>query len=266
MKTADPVLAYPTFPSSIPDVMDTAGAYALRFARTADDLDRVTKLRFEVFNLELSEGLAQSWRTCRDHDEFDAQCHHMMVVHTETEEVVGTYRLQTAEMARAGRGFYSDAEFDLATLGDEFLSQAVELGRACVALSHRNSRVLFLLWRGLAKYVFHNGHRYFFGCCSLTSQDPDEAWHVRQKLIRREQMHPTLSAAPRPEVACFGPDYTPPAETEDAFIPRLMRTYLDYGARIAGDPVIDRDFKTIDFLAVFDMESITPRVRRLFVD
>lgn len=270
MTTATPAKTYPAFPEALPRVNDTAGHYALRFARNADDLDQITKLRFEVFNVELSEGLDESWQTCRDVDRFDAQCHHMMVVDTRSNEVVGTYRMQTAEMARAGDGFYSDGEFELGTLGDGFLGTAVELGRACVALAHRNSRVLFLLWRGLARYMQHNRRRYFFGCCSLTSQDPLEGWAVMKKLERRGQMHETLRVKPRAELACFGTDFVPPSDLSDdlarAKLPRLMRTYLDNGARIAGEPVIDRAFKTIDFLAVFDMQAISPRVRRLFVD
>ncbi|MFK7885328.1 MAG: GNAT family N-acetyltransferase [Gammaproteobacteria bacterium] len=258
--------AYPVCEHAIPDIADCAGNYQLRFARNADDLDQIAKLRFAVFNVELQEGLNESWQTCRDVDQFDPHCHHLMVVETTTDEIVGTYRMQTAEMARSGNGFYSDGEFILATLGDEFLDQAVELGRACVALNHRNSKVLFLLWRGLAAYMLHNQRRYFFGCCSLTSQDPVEGWHVLQHLRQRGLMHESLNVQPRPELACFEKDFNPgPPETRIR-LPRLMRTYVDYGARIAGEPVIDRQFKTIDFLAVFDMNTISARAKRLFVD
>ena len=266
MKSATLNAAYPLHRDAVPDVGDTAGRYALRFARSAEDLDRVAKLRFEVFNVELREGLDQSWHTCRDVDEFDAHCHHLMVMDTEHDEVVGTYRMQTADMAASGQGFYSAGEFQLDTLGSAFLSNAVELGRACVALSHRNSRVLYLLWRGLARYMQHNRQRYFFGCCSLTSQDPLDAWSIKQTLESRGLMHESLHVEPRPELACFDASFVPPAVTRTLRLPRLMRTYLDYGARIVGDPVIDRAFKTIDFLAVFDMEAISPRVRRMFVD
>lgn len=266
MSSATTQLAYPRFAEALPDVKERAGKYELRFATSTQDLDRVAKLRFEVFNVELSEGLDESWRTCRDLDDFDPHCHHMMVINTVTNEVVGTYRMQTAEMAAAGAGFYSDGEFELTSLGADFLSASVELGRACVALSHRNRRVLYLLWRGLARYMQHNDQRYFFGCCSLTSQDPQDGWAVMKQLENGNLLHPTLRATPRPALACFGGDFVPPAVPRELRMPRLMRTYLDNGARIAGEPVIDREFKTIDFLAVFDMEKITPRVRRLFVD
>jgi len=257
---------YPRFKDRIVSVSDRAGTYALRFASNETDLDRIAKLRFEVFNIELSEGLSGSWETCRDRDAFDAHCHHLMVVDQGSGEVVGTYRMQTHHMAHAGAGFYSDGEFVLATLGDDFLGQSVELGRACIARAHRNSRVLYLLWRGLAAYMLHNHQRYFFGCCSLTSQDPADGWHVTQHLRDKGLLHETLRVEPRAELACFDASFNPGPSQTRVRLPRLMRTYLDYGARIAGAPAIDRQFKTIDFLAVFDMQTIAPRVRRLFVD
>ncbi|MFK8028639.1 MAG: GNAT family N-acetyltransferase [Gammaproteobacteria bacterium] len=258
--------SYPRMPECIPEVADTAGPYRLLFARTKQNLDDIARLRFEVFNLELQEGLSESWLTCRDWDEYDEHCHHLMVVDQASNEVVGTYRMQTHPMASKGSGFYSDTEFQLHTLGEEFLTSSVELGRACIAHAHRNSRVLYLLWRGLAAYMLHNQQRYFFGCCSLTSQDPSEGWHVMQYLRNKDLLHDSLKVLPRANMACFKEPFEPEPLLEPVRLPRLMRRYMDYGARIAGDPVIDRKFKTIDYLAVFDMHSISPRIRRMFVD
>lgn len=264
--TDTPLAVYPRHRRGLPRVADTAGPYALRFACDERDLDRIAKLRFEVFNLELREGLSESYGTCRDRDRFDDHCHHMMVMDTRSDEVVGTYRMQTAPMAAGGHGFYSAEEFDLAPLAAGFLPDAVELGRACVARAHRNSRVLFLLWRGLAAYVRHNRRRYFFGCCSLTSQDPDDGWHAMAHLRDRGLVHATWRVQPQALVRCYAADYVAGARAGRFKLPRLMRMYMDYGARVAGPPAIDRDFKTIDFLALFDMETISPRARRMFVD
>lgn len=267
MTASDTTLAlYPRHAAGLPHSADTAGPYALAFARDARDLDRVTKLRFEVFNLELREGLTASYGTLRDRDPYDDQCHHMLVIDTRDGEVVGTYRMQTQAMADAGRGFYSADEFDLTPLAGAFLPEAVELGRACVARAHRNSRVLYLLWRGLAAYVLHNRKRYFFGCCSLTSQDPDDGWQALAHLRQRGLMHPAWRVEPREAVRCFAADYRGGERAGRFRLPRLMRMYMDYGARVAGPPAIDRAFKTIDFLALFDMNTISPRAKRLFVE
>lgn len=260
------VTAYPRSIDQLPQFTDTAGAYHLRLAANADDLDSITKLRFEVFNLELGEGLAQSYGTCRDRDRYDEYCHHLMVIHTNSGQVVGTYRMQTGAMANAGDGFYSAEEFDLAPLRAAFLPDAVELGRACVARAHRNSRVLYLLWRGLAAYMMHNNKRYFFGCCSLTSQAPEDGWHVMALLRAKNLIHPHWHVQPRAQYACYDDNFDPPPPRTRVKLPKLMRMYMDYGARVAGPPAIDRVFKTIDYLALFDMHTLSDRARKMFVD
>ena len=259
---ADIVLTRNRRAAAAPDLELSNGQYLLRFAANAADLDQVLRLRFAVFNLELREGLDESYRTCRDRDDFDGPCHHLMVIERHSGDVIGTYRMQTAAMAGAGQGFYSNEEFNLDPLRASFLPHAIELGRACIATGHRNSRVLYLLWRGLAAYMVAHDSRYFFGCCSLTSQDPGEG----QALYAYLQHHNLLSARwrvqPRRGYAC---DPVPVTGAQRRLQPpRLMKTYLDYGARIAGGPAIDRRFRTIDYLAVFDLHDIGPRVRRMF--
>ncbi|MGH7456171.1 MAG: GNAT family N-acetyltransferase, partial [bacterium] len=138
--------------------------YEVRFVQNAEELDAVLKLRFTVFNLELGEGLEESYRTQRDQDEFDLSCHHLIVVDKKNAEVIGTYRMQTYEMAAAANGFYSAAEFDLTRLPEAVIDNSVEVGRACITAPHRNGRVLFLLWRGLAVYMMLTKKRYLFGC------------------------------------------------------------------------------------------------------
>jgi putative hemolysin len=249
-------------PASIPPVEIVEGHYVVRFARTREEIDAALKLRFEVFNLELGEGLAASFATGRDVDEFDAICHHLIVLDADEHKVVGTYRCQTGEMA-AAKGFYSAGEFDFSHLPADVLLDAVELGRACVARSHRNAQVLFLLWKGLAAYVIANRKRYLFGCCSLTSQDVSEGRRVFEMLKESGQLHPTLRVLPKAGFEC-GTDDLSFDQAAEANIPRLFRTYLRFGARACGPPAIDRLFKTIDFLVLFDVEEMAEQWRRGF--
>jgi len=250
---------HPAFTQFLPDVERTDGRYRMRFARDTRDLDEVFKLRFEVFNLELDEGLSESYLTGRDRDEFDEHCHHILVEDVNTGEVVGTYRVQVSEMAARGNGFYTDGEFDLSAMPRTLLDSAIEAGRACVSRPHRNKQVLFLLWKGLASYFVHNEKRYFFGCCSLTSQDPAEGVRVLAWLRANDHMHSELDVPPHPGFECVG-DSGDPARIPAVKIPTLFGTYLRYGARLCGPPAIDRKFGTIDFLALVDVRSVNPRV------
>ncbi len=253
---------YPSFPERLPAGQIEAGRYTVGFARSVAELDRVERLRFEVFNLELGEGLEASFATGRDHDDFDPGLHHLVIRVRDSGEVVGTYRLQTAEMAGARHGFYSSGEFDLAGLPQAFVEGAVEVGRACVAKGHRNGRVLNLLWRGLARYLRHNRKRFLFGCCSLTSQDPALGQATLSFLEARGHLDPRLRVAPLPGLECEGVEAA--AAAGAVHIPPLFQSYLNLGAKVLGPPAIDRQFKTIDFLVALDVEALDPHQHRFF--
>jgi len=47
-------------------------------------------------------------------------------------------------------------------------------------------------------------------------------------------------------------------------IPKLLRAYLALGAKICGPPALDRQFKTIDFLTLLDLETLHPLARQRF--
>lgn len=254
---------YPSFPELLPPGTLTGGRYTVRFAGTVEDLDQIEHLRFQVFNLELGEGLDSAFATGRDHDDLDPYFHHLLIASGTTGEVVGTYRLQTLDMALAHRGFYSAGEFDLGKLPHEFLANAVEVGRACVAKGHRNGRVLNLLWRGLAMYMRHNRKRYLFGCCSLTSQEPALGEATQAFLEKEGNVHPTLVAPPLPGFACAGGDAASVAG-QRVHIPPLFQSYLTLGAKVCGPPAIDRLFKTIDFLVTLDVAALDEHSYRFF--
>jgi len=256
-------LDYPPAPEALPNTQIKSRAYTLEFAKTEQELDDILRLRFEVFNLELGEGLNESYITGRDEDDLDRVFHHLLIRSSRTGEVVGTYRMQTRAMAERHAGFYSAGEFDLGGLPESVLDQAVEIGRACVAKDHRNGRVLHLLWRGLASYLTWNDKRYLFGCCSLTSQDRALGARAHHYLQREGYLWPAGTVAPLPELACPANDGDDES-AEEVHIPALFQSYLNLGATVCGPPAIDTLFKTIDFLVLFDKTKLSARVFQSF--
>ena len=234
-------------------------SYQLRLASTEADRMAAFRLRFQVFNLELNEGLEYAYVTGQDTDEFDRICDHLIVEHAATGKVVGTYRLQTGAMASANAGFYSEREFDFSPY-KQLGNSVIELGRACVHRDHRSSEVLYLLWGGIAQYAINHGGRYLIGCSSLTSQDPAHGTAVYEAM-REQLVEPQLRTTPQPAFAL------PLLSAENASdkIPKLLRAYLAVGAKICGPPAIDWKFKTIDFLTLMDLDSLHPRLRARFL-
>jgi putative hemolysin len=147
--------------------------------------------------------------------------------------------------------------------------EGVEVGRACIAREHRHRQVLYLLWKGLASYMEHNRCRYLFGCCSLTSQDPGLGLRALAHLEAGGHLHAALKVSPRPGLECALPAGA--AATADSLgggddfrLPALFQSYLRAGAKVCGPPALDREFKTIDFFVVLDLEALAPDLRRLF--
>jgi putative hemolysin len=236
-------------------------SYRLRLAETAAERMAACRLRFRVFNLELGEGLAESYANGMDQDAYDAVCEHLLVEEKATGRIIGTYRMQSGMTAWRHRGYYSAQEFDFAAY-ESLRPQLLELGRACIERDHRSGEVLTLLWRGIAQYAHHHGLRYLIGCSSVPSQDTGTGWAMYHQLA------PFLSVPDwrtRPTAGYRLP--TPPSDTAvlEVKVPKLLKTYLAVGARICSEPAWDRAFGTIDFLTLQDMHELTPAARSRFL-
>ncbi|MEO0322008.1 MAG: GNAT family N-acyltransferase [Myxococcota bacterium] len=254
-------VTYPKFPASVPPGSLRGGRYRLRFASSTEDLRKVQRLRFEVFNLELEEGLDSAFDLGRDEDEFDANCHHLMVEEAKTDRVVGTYRFMTQELAEARGGFYSETEFDFADLPADVQRRGVEIGRACVAAEHRSGRVIHLLWKGLARYLAWNEKRYLFGCASIPSMDPAVGEAALKLATERGQVSESIRLTPLPKLR-MDPAETTLSDAPD--MPPLLESYLRLGARICSAPALDRAFKVIDFFVVLDLDATSEGLRKSF--
>ena len=241
-------------------VSGTFGRYRVRLAQDGADRIAACRLRFNVFNLEMGEGLSSSYSTGLDRDRFDSVCDHLIVEDQEYGHVVGTYRMQSGLTAGATFGYYSAQEFEFAPY-ECIRQQVLELGRASIDRRHRSSEVLTLLWRGIAQYAKFHGLRYLIGCSSLNSKDPLEGWSLYRQLVSHLVSFEYITVP----TAAFALPRNEPESAISVKLPKLLRTYLGVGARICGPPAWDRAFGTIDFLTLLDLEQITPVARSRFL-
>lgn len=278
---AFPTVAPPPFAVFAgPDIRAEVGSYRLRIARNREDLEAACRLRFRVFNVELGEGLESSYETGMDTDRFDPVCEHLIVEDTSSRRVVGTYRMQSGATAARHLGYYSGQEFDVAPY-EPLRPGILELGRAAIDREHRTPEVLTLLWRGIAQYAHDMGLRYLLGCSSLNSCDPAEGWRMYRQL-ESYRVAPEFETVPTAEYAC--PDEQQDAQTQPSplpadrspqdtttggpapvKVPKLLKTYLAIGARIAAPPAWDREFRTIDFLTLLDLKLLSASARNRFL-
>ncbi len=232
------------------------GRYEVRLAQTTAEVAGALRLRHRVFSVELGGDRDQAGAV--EFDQFDSKARHLIVVCRETQRVVGTYRLLTVETVGHRSGFYSAGEFTTEDLPAEVLEDGIEIGRACIDKDHRSTKVLFLLWKGLLEFMAASRKRFFFGCCSMFTRD-ERAGAAAYKALM-PHLSDRYSVLPRRDAV----DTTEHDQTFVPQLPSLFEMYLRLGAEVSGPPMIDRDFGTIDFFVVFDVERMTDKYRRMF--
>jgi len=283
-QTAGSALLDPSFSILVPEISTAkprihaeVGRYRVRLAESAEDRVAVCRLRFKVFNIELGEGLESSYETGLDTDRFDAFCEHLLVEDRQQENpsrrIVGTYRMQSGATAAHNLGYYSEQEFNFAPY-EPLRPGILELGRASIDRDHRTPEVLTLLWRGIAQYAHDMGLRYLVGCSSLNSNNPAEGWQLYRQL-EHYRVCPEFETMPTAAFACptepqriDAQPSTPESNnsaSQGVKVPKLLKTYLAIGARIAAPPAWDRAFGTIDFLTVLDLKLLSSAARNRFL-
>ena len=224
----------------------------------------------------MRKGLEASYETGLDVDQFDLFCEHLLVEDKSDGRVVGTYRMQSGTTAARNLGYYSEQEFDFSPY-EAMRAEILELGRASIDSDHRTPEVLTLLWRGIAQYAREMGLRYLIGCSSLISTDANEGWQMYRQLSHY-RLDGELVTTPAAGYACpdDGDRRNPSLKQAEAAgqsatdevvvkVPKLLKTYLAIGARICSVPAWDREFGTIDFLTLLDLDAISPSARNRFL-
>lgn len=235
-----------------------AGPYQIRLAQNAGDLFAAQRLRFEVFNVELNLGLDTSYLSGLDRDRYENACDHLLIEEIRSGAVVGTCRLQTGQVAALNLGYCHARRFDFTPL-ERIRFEMVEISRACLHVEHRERSVLNLLWRAIILYSEARGIRYLIGCSSHPTQNVKLGAGMFASLTEANLAPAHLRTVPLPDHAippCAAPGEPPMA------LPHLLRAYLAVGAKVCGPPALDPDFKTIDFLTMLDLETLTHAARR----
>lgn len=237
----------------------------LKQAATDKEIESAMKLRFEVFNLELNEGLQSSYLTGIDTDQYDKSSDHIIVIDTAKDMVVGTYRLLAGSKAEKGMGFYSETEFEMSSF-KKLDGEKLELGRACVHRDYRGSAVLNLMWAGIARYIERYNISYLFGCGSIHNINPYIVSSVYSFLWKNYMADERFKVTPLKKVPDFDPELTNYDKgMVTKHVPQLLFAYLRLGARICGEPAFDEQFGVSDFLIILDRSKLIDRYKKHYM-
>lgn len=241
----------------------------VRLASTPAEVEETLRLRYRVFNEEMGEGLPESELHKMDKDEYDDFCDHLIVLDEARDNmIVGTYRIIRSRIAKENKGFYSETEFNIASLYD-IGDEVAELGRSCVHEDYRDGSVINMLWKGLGWYVNEFNVRYLVGCGSIHETDPELASKVyawfREKGALADGRFKAEPLATH-KLDGFDPNFQIDDMKEiTRSVPGLLKGYLRGGAKIVGEPALDSVFGVIDFFLAFDSEEITRRYGKQYL-
>lgn len=227
-------------------------------ACSADDVRAAQRLRFGVFADEMGAKLPSASEGI-DRDEFDAHCQHLLLRDRLTNDVVGTYRVLSADSAATVGSFYSAHEFDLGRVGS--LPGLVEVGRACLHPRYRSGAALAIMLAGLARHLRESGCEYVIGCASIPVGD-DLAGTARlcSQLAEEHLSPPQWRVHPLTRF-----DVRASSTTPSLPVPALLRGYLRMGAYVCGDPAWDEEFGTADLLLLLPMSRMNRRYTQRFL-
>jgi putative hemolysin len=261
-------------PAGLRPALAVSGSLEARLATTIRDVRRAQRLRYRVFFEEGGASPDPAQRLLRrDVCRFDRVSDHLIVVDLALREpdgspmAVGVYRLLRQDVAERHFGFYSAGEFAVeALVGRHPAMRFLEVGRACVAPSHRGRGVLELLWRGLWAYARRHGMDAMIGCASLPGADP--AAHASQIRALAQGGDAALRVEPRPGRAGpqLGEEGAPAASARALArsLPPLVKGYWRLGATFSETAAVDFSFRTTDLFVVMPLRDVEARYLRHF--
>lgn len=238
----------------------------VRLATCETDLAAAQRLRYRVFVDELGgTGPLVDHDACRERDEFDAHCDHLILVdpaRPEGDHVVGVYRLMQRAHAEAAGRFYCASEYDLSPLLASG-RPVLELGRSCLDPAHRGGIGMHMLWRALGAYVARHEIELLFGVASFHGTDVAILAQPLSLLYHRHLAPPDLRARAR----VYQPmDLVPPEQIDRKAAmlatPALIKAYLRLGGCVGDGAFVDHDFNTTDVLLVMDTDRLNAAADR----
>jgi putative hemolysin len=242
------------------------GRFLIKTVNRSEELIEAFALRYQVFQNEMV-GVGTGFGL--DSDRFDAGADHLAIIDETTGSMIATCRLNSSLFTQ---NFYSEQEFNCFELISRPETK-LEIGRVCVHRDFRRSAIILMLWRAIAEYMSKTGTELLFGCGSVQTQDPREAFILYRYLEREGKLRTDVGVSPSEEYRFTEFEHILSGNrahaltlTEevmaDGLLPPLCKSYFDIGCYAAGAPAIDREFKCIDFLTVLESKTLDPRVRK----
>ncbi|GAB3919855.1 lysophospholipid acyltransferase family protein [Mucilaginibacter myungsuensis] len=232
----------------------------------------------EITFREVGEGTNKSI----DLDEYDIYYHHLFIWDTEANLIVGAYRLGLGDeifYSRGKKGFYTAEVFKIKGQFTPVLKKSIELGRSFIRAEYQGKALpLFLLWKGVLKYLLDNPrYRYLIGPVSISNSFSKFSKSLMVDYITKNHFDHDMAQYVRPRKK-FKVDFSKidtellltgtadslkgldniisEVETRNMKVPVLLRQYIALNAKIICFNIDPKFSDSLDGFLVLDLHDV----------
>ena len=239
--------------------------------QTHQHLLNAQRLRTLTFTQAFSvnfEGFHPSSEQPLDRDDFDNYCTHV-VVYDETRKdsfgqplAVATTRLLDKHGAIKAGQFYSEHEFKLGRLLDDYPYNVLEIGRTCVHPDYRGITTINHLWEAIGKVAKAYNVNAFMGCASVPMEEGNVQNWLDHQLDSSKLAIKVTRKLPEDKVSTIDLEQVAEvdlANPQNFALPALLKMYVKMGCSLGATACYDPDFDCADVFIWLPFEQVKPR-------
>jgi putative hemolysin len=239
-------------------------------------IKEIGRLR-EITFREVGEGTNKSI----DLDSYDIYYQHLFIWDTEAQQIVGAYRIGRGDeiyYSYGKKGFYINELFKIKPEFGDVLKNSLELGRSWIRKEYQLKPLpLFLLWKGILKYVIDNPqYKYLIGPVSISNNFSNVSKSLIVNFIYNNHFDAAMADMVKPkkkfkvdlstidaEILTASGDslksldgLISEIETTHIKVPVLLRQYIALNAKIICFNIDPKFSNSLDGFLVLDMENV----------
>lgn len=236
--------------------------FIVKFAETEQEKMQTYKLRYNELILEYRPDNVND--VGYDVNEYDKHAKLAICIDTDTNEVVGSYRIITSDLLPKDKQFVSEEEFDISPLKSSGESIA-ELSRAVVKKEYRGSLVLMLLLRFVIGYIREKNYRYIIGEASFFGTDKmalqKEISYIAHNHFNADY---EIKSLDKNQIELLDENEYDAREVRRS-LPPLIRAYISFGAFLSKDTFCDYEFGSVDTFVLLDCNNFNEKYVNKFL-
>lgn len=271
--------------SQLKKVIMRESAFSFKIATSEEDLDKVFRVRFEVF---AGDGYLDpsKYPDGREKDGFDNLPTTNNFLALDGDKGIGTVRLlepnpMIAEREGWDLGIDMEHLFDLSYYKLHKIRIA-EIPRSSLLKEYRGTTVMMQLWGTAVRYALSKDITHFCAVGNTETDDVTEAKIIYHVLLQKGAIHPEIKTPPKvnaiknaPSVHRLYSEVIAKLEPSVAlegkypsqfYIPTTLDVFLRLGLKVTGMPVYTSQFDRFEIPLVYDLlHGMTLPARRYFL-